>query len=201
MIYSLRGKLIHTEPGITVVECGGVGFKCFTSYITQRELSARGAEVMLYTHMNVREDAMDLFGFSTEDELSSFRLLTSVSGVGPKAGIAILSELSPDRLAAAIASGDVKAITRAQGVGPKIAQRIISELKDKVSPKNSQETDIIYRGGTETAVRSNMSEAIKALTVLGYQADDVAPVVSGLDSSLTVEQLISTTLRILAGGK
>ena len=132
MLYRLRGSLIHTEPSFAVIECAGVGYKCYTTMNTQRSLPAIGKEAVLYTHMNVREDAVDLFGFSSLAELNCFKLLTSVSGVGPKVGLAILSVLSPEQVAVAVAAGDFKTLTMAQGVGNKLAQRVILELKDKL---------------------------------------------------------------------
>ncbi len=132
MFYSIKGTLTHMEPGFAVVECGGVGFKCFTTLSTQRAMPQLGERVKLYTLLNVREDALDLFGFATMMELNCFKMLTAVSGVGPKVGLAILSELSPEQVAMAAASGDSKSLTRANGVGAKLAQRIVLELKDKV---------------------------------------------------------------------
>ncbi|MCH5301050.1 MAG: Holliday junction branch migration protein RuvA, partial [Ruminococcus sp.] len=131
MLYSVRGNLIHTEPNVAVVECGGVGFKCNTTMNTLKQIKLN-TEVTLYTYLNVREDAMELFGFSTNTELSTFKTLIGVSGVGPKVGLAILSVLTPNQVALAIASNDVKSITLAQGVGNKLAQRIVLELKDKL---------------------------------------------------------------------
>ena len=132
MIDSLHGTLIHTEPGVAVVECGGVGFKCMVSQNTQRTLPPNGEKVKIFTLLNVREDALDLFGFASRNECGCFKMLTSVTGVGPKAALSILSELSPEQVAMAAASGDSKALTRASGVGPKLAQRIVLELRDKV---------------------------------------------------------------------
>ena len=132
MIDSLHGTLIHTEPGVAVVECGGIGFKCMISQNTQRTLPPNGEKVKIFTLLNVREDALDLFGFASRNECGCFKMLTSVTGVGPKAALSILSELSPEQVAMAAASGDSKALTRASGVGPKLAQRIVLELKDKV---------------------------------------------------------------------
>ena len=132
MIYSVRGKLVHTTPSGAVVECAGVGYYCQTTVNTLKQIKI-GAEVTLYTYLNVREDAMELFGFATVTELETFKTLISVSGVGPKAGLAILSVLSPEQVAMAIATDDVKTITLAPGIGKKIAQRIILELKDKLA--------------------------------------------------------------------
>ena len=131
MFYSLTGKIIYKDEQTVAISCGGVGFKSFTTRNSLAKLSLQSGEVTVFTHLNVREDALDLFGFATNDELDAFKLLITVSGVGPKAALAILSELSPDAFAVAVASGDTKAITAANGVGPKLAQRVIMELKDK----------------------------------------------------------------------
>ena len=127
MIYSLNGVLIDRNLSSVVIECGGVGYKCIVTDQTLRQLPEIGSKLFLYTYMNVREDAVDLFGFITKDEMEMFRLLISVNGVGPKAAIAILSEMQPDKLSFCIAAGDAKAITKAQGVGPKLAQRIVRQ--------------------------------------------------------------------------
>ena len=194
MLYSVRGKLIHTTPSSAVVECGGVGFNCQTTFNTLRTLKP-GGEVMLYTYLNVREDAMELFGFAEKTELETFKSLISVSGVGPKAGLAVLSELTPEQVAMAIATDDIKTITRAQGVGKKIAQRIVLELKDKLS-KSVSDSGISNAGADAAAVAGgNIPKAIEALGVLGYSPSDVAPVLATLDSSLPVEQLIAQTLK------
>lgn len=194
MLYSVRGKLIHTTPSSAVVECGGVGFNCQTTFNTLRTLKP-GGEVMLYTYLNVREDAMELFGFAEKTELETFKSLISVSGVGPKAGLAVLSELTPEQVAMAIATDDIKTITRAQGVGKKIAQRIVLELKDKLS-KSVSDSGISSAGAGAAAVAGgNIPKAIEALGVLGYSPSDVSPVLATLDSSLPVEQLIAQTLK------
>ena len=131
MIYSLDGTLTYFDQNFAVVSCGGVGFKCFTTLTTLQSLPGVGKPVQLYTYLSVREDALDLYGFTTAAELDCFKLLISVNGVGPKAALAILSELSADRLAVCIAGGDAKSLTRAPGIGKKIAERIVLELKDK----------------------------------------------------------------------
>ena len=195
MFYSVRGKLIYMDATTAVVECGGVGYNCQTTMNTLKTLRL-GDEVTLYTHLNVREDAMELFGFSTKTELDTFKTLIGVSGVGPKAGLAILSVLSPEQVAMAIATDDVKTITRAQGVGKKIAQRIVLELKDKLA--KSLATDDGMSQVTDAAVNAstgNIPKAIEALGVLGYAPSDVSPVLATLDSALPVEQLIAQTLR------
>ena len=194
MFYSVRGKLIHTTLSGAVVECGGVGYYCQTTVNTLKTIKI-GTEVMLYTHLNVREDAMELFGFATKTELDTFKTLISVSGVGPKAGLAILSELSPEQVAMAIATDDIKTITRAPGIGKKIAQRIILELKDKLAKAAASDDTLPVSAGAANAATGNVPKAIEALGVLGYAPSDIAPVLATLDSSLPVEQLIAMTLR------
>ena len=195
MLYSVRGKLIHTTASCAVVECGGVGFNCQTTLNTLRTLKL-GSEVTLFTYMNVREDAIELFGFATKAELDTFKTLISVSGVGPKAGLSVLSELSPEQVAMAIATDDVKTITRAQGIGKKIAQRIVLELKDKLSKAAKTDDGFANIGaGAASAAGGNIPKAIEALGVLGYTPSDVSPVLATLDGSLPVEQLIAQTLK------
>ena len=200
MFYSLNGELIHIEPGIVVIECMGVGYKCLTTINTQKRLPAVGEKVKLYTHLNVREDAVELFGFYDKNELGCFKMLTSVSGVGAKVGLGILSELSHEQVAMAIASGDSKTLTRSPGVGNKLAQRIILELKDKlkklgaIDSKTSRAVGVISSSG-------NTTEAINALSVLGYVPAEIAGIVAKFDSSLPVEELIKLSLKELARGK
>ncbi len=195
MFYSVRGNVIHTEPNIAVVECGGVGYKCQTTLNTLKSLKLN-SEATLYTYLNVREDAMELFGFSTNSELATFKTLISVSGVGPKVGLAILSVLTPQQVALAIASNDIKSITLAQGVGNKLAQRIILELKDKL--KNvSKSGGSIDVPNVDNFSTGNIPKAVEALTVLGYTPSDVTPYLAKMDSSLPVEKLIGETLKQL----
>ena len=193
MFYYLRGILKIIENNFLVIDCSGVGFKCFTTLNTQRMLSDNiNKEVTIFTYLNVKEDALTLFGFSTTDELNCFKLLTSVSGVGPKAGLAILSQFSPEQVAIFISSNDSKSITKVSGIGNKIAQRIILELRDKLklgnSISNMNNTSIV-------SVSKNIVEALKALEVLGYSQNDVMPILKDLDSSLPVEQLIKLVLQ------
>lgn len=195
MFYSVRGKLIHTTASSAVVECGGVGFHCQTTLNTLKTLRP-GSEVTLFTYLNVREDAMELFGFATKTELDTFKTLISVSGVGPKAGLAVLSELSPEQVAMAIATDDIKTITRAQGIGKKIAQRIVLELKDKLAKAAASDDSMAnITQAAANAAGGNIPKAIEALGVLGYAPSDVSPVLATLDSNLPVEQLIAMTLK------
>lgn len=198
MIYSVRGKLIYTDPTYAVVECGGVGFKCFVSLNTLRELTSIGTEVNLYTHMSVREDTMDLYGFATLDELQAFKLLISVSGVGPKAAMAILSVLPPDRLSVAVSSGDVKSIQSAQGVGKKTAERVVLELKDKMLGIGSTETASVVAGIQQASTNENAREAVEVLVSLGFNQSDCATVVGAMDSSMSVDDMIRQGLKKLS---
>lgn len=199
MYYSVRGTLIHREMNFAVVECGGVGYQCFITANTARQLPNIGAEAMLYTFLNVREDAMELFGFADRSELNCFRLLTSVSGVGTKVGLAILSELTPERVALAAASGNHKEFARAQGVGPKLAQRIVLELKDKVGLPSAT-GGIVTQNEIPTGVVSvsqGAAEAVNALTMLGFSSSEASAAVGKLDSMLSVEELVRQALKTL----
>ncbi len=200
MIASLRGKLIMKDAAFAVVECGGVGLKCFITQNTYNSLGAIGGEVFLYTHMNVREDAIDLYGFISEAELSAFRLITSVSGVGSKIAVAMLSQLTPDKIMLCVAAGDYKALTVAQGVGTKLAQKIVFELKDKVgSVAAEQGISEVVAVGNATA-NSAPREAIEALVSLGYSQSEASLAVGRLDGTLDVDELIKQALKQLARG-
>lgn len=198
MIYSLRGKIIVKELGLVVIECGGVGYGCKTSYNTLKKLGETGSEAMLYTHLNVREDAVDLFGFADMQELNCFRLLISVSGIGPKAGISILSDMTPEQFALNIASGDSKAFTRTKGIGTKTAQRLVLELKDKISSDSTVgKADNSYIPQNSGGDASSVGEALEALMVLGYSQGEAAAALRKLDPALSTQELIKETLRLL----
>lgn len=204
MIYSLRGRLAVKELNFVVVECGGVGYGCRTSYNTVSQLSEIGSEAMLYTHLYIREDAAELFGFASQQELSCFRLLISVSGVGPKAAISILSDVTPEKFAFLVASGDSKAFTKAKGIGAKTAQRIVLELKDKISSETiggafSEASESVSAIGASSS--ASVSEALEALMVLGYSQGEVAAVLGKLDPNLSTQELIKETLRFMTSGK
>ncbi len=198
MFYSLTGKVIYQNEQYVAISCGGVGFKCTTTRTTLEKLNTgNGEDVTVFTHLNVREDALDLFCFYTEQELDAFKLLIGVSGVGPKAAIAILSELTPDRFAVAVASGDSKAITLANGVGPKLAQRVIMELKDKIGTVSFVSDDVISTSNAVSTANknSNTAEAISALVSLGYTQTEASLSVSKLSPDLSVEELIKCALK------
>ena len=194
MIYSLRGKLIHRSPAFVVVECGGVGYKCVTSLMTLRDMPETGSEVTLYTFMAVREDAVELFGFSTTEERECFKMLTSVSGVGAKVGTAILSEFSPEQVAVCIASEDAKSLTKAAGVGNKLASRIVLELKDKMKKLNAGASNNKISSAAAQPGFGNVKNAVEALAVLGYNSSEIMPIISKFDSTKKVEELIHLTL-------
>lgn len=199
MFYCLTGKIIRSEANAVVLDCGGVGFFLNTTLTTFSKVGSNGSTVTLYTHLSVKEDALDLYGFIDETELDFFRLLISVTGVGPKAALSILSQLSPDKLALCVASGDSKTITKAPGIGPKIAQRIVLELKDKMKsamPVFAQ--DSFAQEVAAVSSSSNTMEAVAALTALGYAQNEAAIAISKLDASLSTEELIKRALKALA---
>lgn len=199
MFYSLTGKIVYTDYTRVAVSCSGIAFDVTTSVNSLMKLGNVGDTATVYTHLAVREDGAELFGFADQEELSYFRMLISVSGVGPKAAVAILSVLTPEMLALSITAGDVKSITRAQGVGPKIAQRIIIELKDKVSKLVPER---INTGKIATAAQilrnADSEEAVNALMALGYTHSEAASAVSGIDASAGVEEIVKQALRNLA---
>ena len=199
MIASLNGKLIYTDNTSAVVECGGVGFKCFVTKNTLYNLPEKNTNVFLHTYMVVREDAMDLYGFSSREELECFKLITSVSGVGSKIGLALLSEFTANQITLYIASNDPKALTAATGVGIKLAQRIVLELKDKIGSLDSGDAIEIKAVGNAT-VNSNSKEAVAALQSLGYTQSEASLAVGRLDQSLSTEELIKQALKSLARG-
>ncbi len=204
MIYSVTGKLIAMEPGFAVVEAGGIGYRCSTTTSTLAKLPNRGKEVTLLTHLYLREDVLELFGFYTEEELRCFRLLIGVSGVGPKVALAILSVLTPQKLMLAIAAGDAKAV-KVPGVGPKISQRIILELRDKFTTEDlaggisaGSGSDFSFLTGSEAP--SAQGEAVAALVSLGYSQTEAAAAIAVLDPALPVDELIKGALKRLSRG-
>ncbi len=197
MYYYVKGEVAHIAPYLAVIDCGGVGYACRTTQNTLSYLK-RGQQAKLYTYLNVREDAMELYGFYSESELGCFQMLLGVSGVGPKAALAMLSATTPEGLAASVITGDERALTAAQGVGKKIAQRVILELKDKLAkgqlPTAGGES---YGGSGVTVIPQNKaSEAAAALAVLGYSAQEVALALKGVDlESLTLEEIVRQALK------
>lgn len=198
MFYSLTGNVVYTDETSVALSCSGVAFRCYTSFNTLCKIGSTGETVTLYTYLSVREDALDLFGFYDTAELDCFKILIGVSGVGPKAAIAILSRLTPDKLSQAVATGDVKAITAAQGVGPKIAQRIIVELKDKLAPFATGVSSVDFTSVSAVNSSSGGSDAVDALMALGYSRSEASLAVGKLDQSLPVDELIKQALMKLA---
>ena len=196
MFYYVNGTVAHTAPFLAVIDCGGVGYACRTTTHTLARLK-KGERARLYTHLNVREDAMELYGFYSENELNCFQMLIGVSGVGPKAALSILSAATPESLAMSIITGDEKALTVAQGIGKKIAQRIILELKDKLA-KGQLSADGESYGGTGVTVipENKSSEAAAALAVLGYSQSEIGVALKGIDmDALPLEDIIKQALK------
>lgn len=198
MIATLRGNLLYSDLTSLIVECGGVGFKCTTTSATLGTLPNIGDEIFLYTYMAVREDAMDLFGFSTVEEMEAFKMIISVNGVGPKIGIALLSEFTPSQLYLYIGSNDAKALTSANGVGIKLAQRIVLELKDKVEKIGYiSSADLKPKAKPQ---KSTSDEAVAALMSLGYTKGEASLAVGKIEEDLPTDELIKQALKLLARG-
>lgn len=197
MFYYLEGKLLLPEMNTAVIDCGGVGYRLTVSGSTRQEISSKvGQTVRLYTVLSVREDAMELYGFSTEEERFAYEQLTSVSGVGPKAAISILSALTVERLNKAVLTGNVKSIATAQGVGNKTAARVILELKDhlaKVLGMKAEDLPDVPDGGQD------LGDALNALMVLGYtRAEATAALRKIKTAGKSTEELIKEGLKILS---
>jgi len=202
MFYYLSGTVAHMEPYLVVMDCGGVGYACKTTSYTLSALK-KGEKGRVYTHLNVREDAMELYGFATQEELNLFQQLISVSGVGPKAALSILSSSTPANLALSIITGDEKALTCAQGIGKKIAQRVILELKDKLTKGQTVIGGGESYGGTGVTIipENKGSEAAAALAVLGYSQSEINAALKGIDmGELTLEQIIKLALKKMMKG-
>ena len=194
--------MAHIGPNLAVIDCGGVGYACQTTSTTISALK-QGEQGKLFTFLNVREDAMELFGFATQEELTLFRQLLSVSGVGPKAALSILSASTPANLALSIITGDEKALTCAPGIGKKIAQRVILELKDKLAKGQTVVAGGESYGGSGVTVipENKLSEASAALAVLGYSQSEINAALRGIDlDSLPLDQIIRAALRKMVKG-
>ena len=194
MFYYVSGTVAEIGPNLAVIDCGGVGYACATTNYTISRLK-KGERAKLFTYLHVREEIFELFGFSSQQELSSFRMLIGVSGVGPKAALAILSSTTPNNLALSIVTGDEKALTAAPGIGKKIAQRIILELKDKLAKEQTSFSSdgpvpVIAAGGANKA-----GEASAALAVLGYGTPEIAAALKGVDMEQPLEEIIRQALK------
>ena len=195
MFYYVNGTVAEIEAGLAVIDCSGVGYACATTNYTLSQLK-KGERAKLYTYLNVREAAMEMFGFASQSELRSFKMLIGVSGVGPKAALSILSSTTPQQLSMAVVMGDEKALTAAPGIGKKIAQRIILELKDKLIKEQGG-----FEAGSGAAVampaqNNKAGEAAAALAVLGYGSQEIAAALKGIDmDALPLEEIIRQSLK------
>ena len=197
MFYYLNGEITMMEGNLAVVDCAGVGFACRTTSYTLSKLRV-GQTAKLFTYCNIREDAFDIYGFSTRDELRCFELRLGVTGVGPKAAIAILSSTSPERFMLAIMTQDEKALTAAQGVGKKLAQRIILELKDKLGAV----TEVDFSDGASAVsiptAGSNLALAQAALAELGYNQNEIGAALKGIKTEgMSTEEIVRQCLRAM----
>ena len=201
MIYCLTGKIVKKSMNAVVLSCGGVGYYAQCPASVAGALPGVGKEATIYTVMSVTENDVSLYGFATEQQQACFEMLTAVSGVGPKVGLALLSVMEPDRVALAISAGDHKAFKAASGVGPKLAQRIVLELKDKVAKGfvDGISLEDVAGASADTQASQGSSQAIAALVSLGYSQSEAALAVSKIDAALPVEEIIKLALRSMAG--
>ena len=201
MIYCLSGKIIKKTLNAVVLSCGGVGYYAQCPASVAGALPGVGNEATLYTVLSVTENDVSLYGFATEEQQACFEMLTAVSGVGPKVGLAILSVMEPDRVALAISAGDHKAFKAASGVGPKLAQRIVLELKDKVAKGfvDGINLEDVGMAASAAPAAQGAGQAIAALVSLGYSQSEAALAVSKIDATLPVEEIIKLALRGMAG--
>lgn len=198
MIYSIYGTLELIEPYHIVIENNGIGYSIKTTLTTISRIGKIDEKVKVMTYLHVKEDSMELFGFYSINELDTFKLLISISGVGPKAAISILSDLSPENFAICIANSDAKTLTKSNGIGLKTAQRIVLELQDKMKKENISK--VFINDNSESSLNNgNGSEAIAALEVLGYQRSIASQIISKVDSNTSVEDMIKYALKELSG--
>lgn len=194
MFYYLNGTAAHVEPYMAVIDCGGVGYACKTTSTTISQLQV-GKAAKLYTYLHVGDGIFDLYGFASQGELACFRQLIGVSGVGPKAALAILSVCPPQSLATAVITENEKALTAAPGIGKKIAQRIILELKDKLA-REQQESGLPVAAALPAGEKSKATEAAAALAVLGYSQQEIAAALRGVDAeTLPLEEIVRQCLK------
>ena len=201
MIYCLTGKILKKTMNAVVLSCGGVGYYAQCPASVAGALPGVGKDATLYTVMSVTENDVSLYGFATEEQQACFEMLTGVSGVGPKVGLAILGVMEPQRVALAISAGDHKAFKAASGVGPKLAQRIVLELKDKVAKGFVEGISLedVAGASTETPATQSSAQAIAALMSLGYSQSEAALAIAKIDATLPVEEIIKLALRSMAG--
>ena len=201
MIYCLTGKIVKKSLNAVVLSCCGVGYYTQCPASVAGALPGVGQETTLYTVMSVTENDVSLYGFATEEQQACFEMLTAVSGVGPKVGLAILSVMEPQRVALAISAGDHKAFKAASGVGPKLAQRIVLELKDKVAKGfvDGISLEDVAGSAADTPTTQSSAQAIAALVSLGYSQSEAALAIAKIDAALPVEEIIKLALRSMAG--
>ena len=201
MIYCLTGKIVKKSMSAVVLSCGGVGYYAQCPASVAGALPGVGKEATLYTVMSVTENDVSLYGFATEEQQACFEMLTAVSGVGPKVGLAILSVMEPQRVALAISAGDHKAFKAATGVGPKLAQRIVLELKGKVAKGfvDGISLEDVAGAASDAPASQSSAQAIAALVSLGYSQSEAALAISKIDATLPVEEIIKLALRGMAG--
>ena len=197
MFYSIHGKVVCREAGMAAIECGGVAFRCTVSLNTLAKLPPVGESALLYTHLSVKEDDLSLFGFAEKQEMECFKMLISVSGIGPKVAIAILSNMTPDQFILCVASGDSKTLTKTPGLGPKGAQRVVLELKDKVAKMDVGDVSLGEIAASADA-GGNKGEAVSALVALGYAQSDAVRALAGRSEEEPVQELIKEGLKFLA---
>lgn len=195
----IKGKLEAKGSDYLIIEAGGIGYRIYTSLSTIEAAGQKGQECKVFTYLYIREDMMSLYGFGSQEELSMFELLLTVSGVGPKAALALLSVVSPSKFGLAVITDDVKSLTRAQGVGTKIAQRIILELKDKIKKQQlALNTNTNFENAAYSAESSRLSEAVSALMVLGYTpAEASQAAAAAYKEELDLETIIKNSLKSL----
>ena len=195
MFYYLEGTVAEIEPNLIVLDCNGVGYALNTTGNTIAA-AAKGERCRLYVSESVREDAFDLYGFASKNERLFFEMLTSVSGIGPKAALSILTSNTPEGLALAVSSGNEKALTVAPGIGKKIAQRVILELKDKIGKESASVGEGFAAAVVPVSDSSAVGDAVAALTVLGYNSNEIAQTLKTIDTNgMNTEQIIKTVLR------
>ena len=198
MFYHISGELVGVEANTAIIDCNGVGYCLTVSANTQRNLKSTGQKVKLYTHFSVREDGVELYGFYDIEERDTFKMLITVSGVGPKAAINIMSALTPEAFAVAVANGDTKLISKAQNVGAKTAARIILELKDKVAKNVSVDSGESFADISSVSGSEKLSEAQNALVVLGYKQSEALAALKGIDVNQNeIEDIIRLALKKL----
>lgn len=196
MIYCLNGVIISKRPDEMVISCSGVGFQVSIPTGVYSATGKEGGEVFLYTYLAVKEDAFELYGFLTEQDLQCFRMLIGVSGIGPRSGLSVLSLYTPEQIALAIAANDFKFFSACSGIGPKTAQRIVLELKDKVGSFGSRQAELA--AGTVSGASGGKQEALAALTSLGFSPSEAAVALSAMPNDLSVEELVTGSLKALA---